>query len=206
MVKKNDRKMSLFDLIKGSILNPVTSVEGNVLALENTKNTFTFAGIITLVITIANMLSTMITTIFAKECDWWTNKCSFHVSFGNLDSLDYVYLIIVSLIKYAVMVLAIAGVYYIGSLILKKSANYVKTLALVSFAVIPSIIANFAASIFGIVYQPLAILVGTIGSIYTILILCFNVKAELKINDIDKLILFNSIVLAIVKLLEYFVF
>ena len=127
-------------------------------------------------------------------------------NFDNFDNLDYIDLALVNLLQYAVMILGIAGIYYLATLILKKSTTYVKTLGVISLAIIPNIILSFAGSIIGIVWSPIATFIDTAAVAYTILILTMSFKNILKINDFDKLVFYNVIIIAIIKVLEYIVF
>ena len=138
-MEKNNKK-TFISIVKDSIMNPVSSVDKNVATLKDAKTTFVFAGIVALLITICNLVSTMISTIFSKKYDFWTQKYSWSISFSNLDSLDYIDLIVVHLLQYGVIVLGIAGIYYLATLILKKDNTYIKTLGIVSLAIIPNII------------------------------------------------------------------
>jgi len=199
-------KKSLLEIIKDSILKPVNSVEENAASFKDAKMTFIFAGIITVLVTISNLLATMLSTIFSKQYDFWTQKYNWAISFSNLDSLDYFDLILVHFIQYALVILGVAGVYYLATLILKKSISYVKTLGIVSLAVIPNIILSFCGSILGIIWSPLGLFIGSAAVAYTILILTFSLKNILKINDVDKLVFYNVVIIAVLKILEYVVF
>lgn len=199
-------KKGFISMIGDSILKPISSVESNAATLKNPKDTFIFAGIIAVAITVCKLITTMLSTIFYKQYDFWTQKYSWNISFSNLDSLDYVNLIFVNLLQYAIVILGIAGVYYLATLVLKKDTTYVKTLGIVSVAVIPNIVLSFAGSILGIIWSPIATFIGAAAVAYTILILTLSLKNILKINDFDKLIFFNVIIVAILKVLEYIVF
>ena len=199
-------KKGLLEIIKDSILKPVNSVEENAASFKDAKTTFIFAGIITVLITISNLLATMLSTIFSKQYDFWTQKYNWAISFSNLDSLDYFDLILVRFVQYALVILGVAGVYYLATLILKKSISYVKTLGIVSLAVIPNIILSFCGSILGIIWSPLGLFIGSAAVAYTILILTFSLKNILKINDVDKLVFYNVVIIAVLKILEYVVF
>lgn len=199
-------KKNFGSIIKNAILNPISSVEENAATLKDSKTTFIFAGIITAIITICNLVSTMFSAIFSKQYDYWTGKYNWNISLSNLDSLDYVDLILVDLLQYAVMILGIAGIYYLSTLILKKSTTYIKTLGIVSLAIIPNIILSFIGSIIGIVWNPISIFIDTMAIAYTVLILTMSLKNILKINDLDKIVFYNVIILAVIKILEYIIF
>ena len=62
-------KKSFVVMIKDMILKPISSVEENIVMLKDTKSTFVFAGIISVLITVCNLVSTMINAIFSKSYD-----------------------------------------------------------------------------------------------------------------------------------------
>ena len=106
-------KKNFVGFIKDMFLKPTSSIEENAATLKDSKSTFIFAGIISLLVMICNLISTMISTIFSKKYDFWTQKYNWSISFSNLDSLDYFDLILVHFIQYALVILGVAGVYYV---------------------------------------------------------------------------------------------
>ena len=103
-------KKNFVGFIKDMFLKPTSSIEENAATLKDSKSTFIFAGIISLSVMICNLVSTMISTIFSKKYDFWTQKYNWNISFSNLDSLDYTQLVLVDLLQYAIMILGIAGI------------------------------------------------------------------------------------------------
>lgn len=204
-MEKKDRK-NFGQIIKSSIFTPIASIDENVATLKDPKTTFVFAGIISIVIMLTNLISTMFNTVFAKKYDFWTQKYKWDISFSNLDSLNYVDLIFKHLLQYALMILCIAGVLYLIVLILKKETSYIKSLGTVSIAIIPNIVLSFAASILGIIWNPLNLITSAAAVTYTILILSFALKNLIKESSIDKLVFYSVILVAILKLLNYIIF
>ena len=204
-MEKKDRK-NFGQIIKSSIFTPIASIDENVATLKDPKTTFVFAGIISIVIMLTNLISTMFNTVFAKKYDFWTQKYKWDISFSNLDSLNYVDLIFKHLLQYALMILCIAGVLYLIVLILKKETSYIKSLGTVSIAIIPNIVLSFAASILGIIWSPLNLITSAAAVTYTILILSFALKNLIKESSIDKLVFYRVILVAILKLLNYIIF
>lgn len=204
MEKKS--KKNFKEIIKSSIFTPINSIEENASALKDTKTTFIFAGIISIAIMLTNLVSTMINTIFAKKYDFWTQKYKWDISFSNLDSLNYVDLIFKNLLQYALIILCIAGVIYLTVLILKKDVSYTKALKVSILAIIPNIVLTFIASIIGIIWNPLELILNSAAITYTILILTFSLKNLIKENNIDKLVFHSVVIMAILKLIEYIIF
>ncbi len=204
MEKKN--KKNFLDIFKSSIFAPISSMDENVCALKETKSAFIFAGLVSIGIMLANLIATIFNTVFARKYDFWTQKYKWDISLSNLDGLNYVDLIFKSLLQYALMVLCIAGVLYLIVLVLKKETTYVKALGTISVSIIPNIVLALVASILGIIWSPLKVVVLAAAVTYTILILTFALKNLIKENNIDKLVFYSVIVMAILKLLDYIIF
>lgn len=204
MEKKS--KKNFLDIFKSSIFAPISSMDENVGALKETKTAFIFAGLVSIGIMLANLVATIFNTVFARKYDFWTQKYKWDISLSNLDGLNYVDLIFKSLLQYALMVLCIAGVLYLIVLVLKKETTYVKALGTISVSIIPNIVLALVASILGIIWSPLKVVVLAAAVTYTILILTFALKNLIKENNVDKLVFYSVIVMAILKLLDYIIF
>ncbi|MEG0826436.1 MAG: YIP1 family protein [Bacilli bacterium] len=207
MKKDKVVKQNLLKIVKNTVINPIENMDENIKVLDSSKKTLIFALIMSGIMTVLNLLNVMISAMFVRKCDFWTGKCKTKFIFGGLDNLDYAELIFKYLFMYALFAFGIALVYYIGALIIKKNANYIKLLAITLVAIIPNIIASMIIGpIVGSIYGPMNSFISIAGTIYSILILTFSLKNELKIGDIDKLTIYNIIVIMILHILHYYIF
>lgn len=197
-------KKNYIALVKNSILKPIDNVEA--YTINDKKSIYIFSAIVTCSIMLLNLVSQLINSIFNKKFDFWTQKYSWDISLSNLQGLDYFDLILMNLLKYAIIIFGISLVYYLFGSVVNKKLSYDKILNVVCLAIIPNVVFAFVGSILGIFWEPFSIAFGTVGVLYTILILVTVFKSLFKITDINKLIVYNVITLSIIKLLDYIVF
>ncbi len=206
-MKKEKTKKNLFKFIKNCIINPIENMDNNTKDLDTPKKAIIFASILSIVMMILNLLTTILTSIFVRSCDFWTGKCKTRVIFENIGNLDYFNLIVKYLFMYAIFAFGVALVYYIIALIYKKNSNYFKVLSITLVAFIPNIVLDMILGpILGIVYGPLSTFASVAGNVYTIFILLFSLKNELKLNDTDKLIAYSLVCVVLLYMLKFYIF
>ena len=104
---------------------------------------------------------------------------------------------------YAAIIAAIAGVFYIGSLIIKKDFSFNKSLAITATAVIPVAIVNaIVGPLFGIVWVYLQTFVRIASEMYLIVILYELISQEMELNDKERFY-FNFICIALLCFICY---
>ncbi|MDD3187007.1 MAG: hypothetical protein PHD02_00840 [Bacilli bacterium] len=207
MKKGNFSKSKTLDIAKRVLLKPTESYEENTKELKDQKTTLISGLILAGAMTIINLITAMINSIFVKTCDFWTGKCKTKIAFSGLENLDYFNLILKYFLMYAVLVFGIAAIIYILALIYKKNTtDYVKLLRIVILSFIPGIILSMILGpLFGIIYGPLNIFLSMAGSIYTMLIIINLLKDEIKLKETDNL-LFMSIAFTLIYVLQYYIF
>lgn len=207
MKKEKISKDSVFEFIKNTLVNPIKNMDKNTKELNTPKKTLIFASILSVVMMTLNLVTTMLNSIFVESCDFWTSKCKTKIVFDNLGNLDYLTLIFKYLLMYGLFTFGVAFIYYIVSLMYKKNINYIKVLGITLVAFVPNILLSMVAGeILGILYGPLRMFLSVLGNIYTILILVFSLKDELKLNDTDKLIIYSVVCVTLLYILKYYVF
>lgn len=204
-MKKIDK--SLWTTFKNTLINPVHNMDNNVSKIGDAKNTCILAGIFSLAMMVLNLLTMMLSSIFTRKCDFWTGKCKTKIDFGALGNLDYVELVFKYLFMFALFAFGVAVIYYVVGLVLKKNANYIKILKITLIAMIPSILANLLVGpILGLIWNDLRLFINVLGTIYTLFILTFSLKNELKINSTDELIVYSVVSVTILYIMKYYVF
>lgn len=200
-------KKNLFEFVKNCSINPISNMDENIKDLNKPKKIVTMAIILSITTTILNLIYEIVTSIFVKNCDFWTTKCKTKIVFENIGNLDYFTLIVKYLFMYALFIFGIALIYYIIALIYKKNPNYFKVLSITLVSLIPGILLSMVIGpIISIVYGPLYTFATVAGNIYTIFILLFSLKNELKLNDTDKLIAYSLICVILLYILKYYIF
>lgn len=190
----------IFSSLINSVINPISTMDENISKLNTTKATLIYAGILTVAMTLVNFLVKLILALFDKVCI--LNKCTTMV-----DNLDFVGLLLKQLVIYGGFVFGIAGVYYLANLIFKKSADYIKFLAISCVSIMPSIIGNIVvAPILGTIWSPLGVIVSTLATIYTLLILFIAFSKNIGFKNDDKKILFQAICLTIFSVINNYIY
>lgn len=178
--------------IKNYLLKPVESFKDS--KNDDIKKVGINAGITVVVMMLVNLVCSMITavTLFGG------------VDFDNLNDLDYVSLIFKNLLIYAVVIAAIAAVFYIGTLIIKKEVKFSKFLAAASIAAIAWSAALVVITILGIISDKIAVAAVIIGMVYVISLFAHLVNSEVKLEDY-KLVLYNVACYSVIFVTSYYI-
>lgn len=196
-----------FKYAKDVLLNPYKTFKEKETELTETKKALIFSGILAVVMMLITLLTAMITSIFVKELSAKTLKLHTVVKFSNLGDLNYLVLIGRNLLIYAGIIVAIAGVYYIVSLIFKKESKFTKLLSISATSIIPFIALGMIVSpILSLIWTPLSIIAKVGGLVYSILIFMSLIKEELSFETKDLEIKFHLICLTILGTIGYYLY
>lgn len=189
--------------LKDYLLKPLDSVKEK--STEDLKQVGITGGILVILMMLVNLIMTMIGSLKSTSIDFWTGKTTTTFSFSNLGDLNYLSLIFKNLFIYALVILAIAGIFYIGSLIIKKEIKFTKLLSITYIATVPFFIGTTVlATILNLIYDQLAIIVSVISSIYAICVFAYLVNDEVKLNGITR-IYYNAACFSIIIIAVYFI-
>lgn len=189
------------------ILKPVSTLKDKLESYSNIKT----AGILVVLVSfgrmIINLFGNMISTIFTKEItNYWNGDTKLSINFENLKELDYLSLIFKEFFVFIVVVAALAGIYYIVAMIMKKNANYLKLVTIATVSFIPSIvIGSFVSIIVSYIYAPLATFLVCAAFIYSFLTFVNAMDDELDIDDSNLKVYFHTICLTVVIIVVYYV-
>lgn len=196
-----------FKYAKDVLLNPYKTFKEKEVELTKTKNALIFSGILAVVMMLITLLTAMITSIFVKELSAKTFELHTVVKFSNLGDLNYLVLIGRNLLIYAGIIAAIAGVYYIVSLIFKKESKFTKLLSISATSIIPFIALGMILSpILSLIWTPLSIIAKVGGLVYSILVFMSLIKEELSFETKDLEIKFHLICLTILGTIGYYLY
>ena len=196
-----------FKYAKDVLLNPYKTFKEKETELTETKNALIFSGILAVVMLLITWLTAMITSIFVKELSAKTFELHTVVKFSNLGDLNYLVLIGRNLLIYAGIIAAIAGVYYIVSLIFKKESKFTKLLSISATSIIPFIALGMILSpILSLIWTPLSIIAKVGGLVYSILVFMSLIKEELSFETKDLEIKFHLICLTILGTIGYYLY
>lgn len=189
------------------LLKPFKSFKKEEKKLCNTKTSLIFSSIVAFLMMLVTLLKSMISVIFTKTIDYSTFKYKTSIDFSRLKDLDWLSLIGKNLLIFAGVIVAIALVYYIVSLIFKKSTNFIKLLSISATSLIPYIALGMIVSpLIGKIWTPLSIFAMIIGAVYSLLIFVNLINDNLTFDSIDLKIYFHLICLSILGSAGYYLY
>ena len=153
------------------------------------------------------LFKAMISSIFVKTIDYSTYEYKTTVNFSQLKNLDWVGLLVKNLLIFAGVIVAIALIYYIVSLMFKKSTNFIKMLSVSATSLIPYIgLGMIVSPILGKIWTPLSIIATVTGAVYSLLIFINLMNEDLVFDNVDLKIYFHLICLSILGSAGYYLY
>lgn len=206
-INVDNRPLNYLMYIIAVLLKPVKCFKEEENKFNNAKTSIIFSSIVAIGIMLINLIKTMISTVFTKSFDYKTFKMKTAVDFSNLKDLNYLDLIGKQLLIYAGIILAIALVYYLASLVVKKQVSFTKMLAISATAVIPFTVLSMVVSpLLGKIWAPLSVVALVIGIVYSLLIFITLINKDITFENGDSRIYFNLICLSILGSAGYYVY
>ncbi|MDD2518731.1 MAG: hypothetical protein PHI05_00215 [Bacilli bacterium] len=198
--------MSYFGLILSIILKPFTTMKDNLKKFDDFKNSLNFALFVSLVATIISLIKKMMDVVIITNTNWFTGATTTTWFWANLKGINYISVIGKAFLLYIGIIFAIAVVYYIGSLIIKKEINFSRLLGIAVASITPILISVLILSpLLSIIYAPLSGIVTIIGGVYTLIILYEMINNEITLKD-DLKFYFNLVCLSLLVLTAYYVY
>lgn len=198
--------MNCITFILAVALKPVNAFKSKVKDYSDVKN----AGILVLFVALAkmviNLLGTMVSTIFVKQRNFFSGETKFKVSFEGLKDLNYFDLIVKNVFWTIVIIAAVAGIYYIVAMIMKKSVNYFRLASIAAVSFVPVFVATFVGIIVAYIYAPLSAFLIFASFIYSFLIFIHAIDAEAEFKDADYKIYFHAICMTVMFIIVYYIF
>ena len=200
-VKKNSENIfaDIFKYILLAFLKPFETFKKSSKKLCTTSGSLIYSGIICGCAWILSIISTIISGARQTSYGW-----SGTITSWNFGGLNYIKIIFVNLLVYTALLAAIAGVYCLGSIIVKKSISYFKMLTITCTAIVPYIIcAVFLAPLFGLIHSYIAAFIAIAGLVYSILIFFGLIKDELEFKTKEQSLYFHLICAGVLAFVFY---
>lgn len=198
--------LNCLSFIWGVILKPVACLKDNIDDYSDIKKTGILVLLVSLARMIINLISSMISVIFIKEVNFWTGVTKLTVSFERLKNLKYFDLIFKQFFGFIIIVAAVAGIYYIVSLIMKKSVNYFKLVAVSIVSFVPFIISSFVSVIVSYIYIPASLFLIISSFLYSIFTFIIGVDDEIGFENSNFKVYYHTICLIILFIISYYIF
>lgn len=193
------------NFILGVFLKPVSYMKEKIGDYSDVKKTGILVLLVSLARMILNLLGSMISAVFVKEVNFWTGATKFTVSFEKLKNLKYFDLIFKQFFGFIIVVAAVAGIYYIVSLIMKKSVNYFKLVAVSTVSFVPFIISSFVSVIVSYIYAPASLFLVVASFIYSMFTFIIGIDNEVEFEDSNFKVYFHGICLVTLFIISYYV-
>ena len=180
--------------ILGTLLKPCENFKKEENKLSDIKNVSILLLIIVGIMTLIKLITTMISavkvkTFLSSEVKWvWE----------NLKDVPYLKVIGQNFLIYALILLAISGVYFIATRVMKKDAKYIKLLGATTTAFIPLVCSAIISPVVSMLYSPLGLCITIIGIIYSFMILLELTNELIPIDNVDTRIFFHLTCLSII--------
>ncbi len=193
-----------FSSIVAFLLKPFTALKEKLNLFNEFKNSAILALIVSGITTVINLLTSMFNVIRVKSFDWSSGDYKTTWVWDNLTELNYIEIIGKNFLICLGVIFAIAVVYYIASLIVKKQVNFSRLVAISTFAIIPALISSLILSpLASVIWIQLAMPVAIIGAMYTLVLLYEGMNHEIKLEG-DIKYYFNCICLSILLIAGYY--
>lgn len=186
--------LNYLQYIIGAILKPFDKFKKEEEKLNNFKNVGILSLIVIGVMTIIGLFKTMLSAV--RVTSFWSGKVEW--VWENLKNVEYFKVIGQSLLMYAGIILAIAGVYFVASLVMKKESKFVKLLSATVTAFIPFAVASAILSpLLSMINVYLGVIITIVGFIYFIVILLELVNDQIVIENKNMRIYFHLVCLSV---------
>lgn len=191
-----------FYILLAVILKPFTAFKEELTKFNEFKNSAMLALIVSGVATLITLFKTMlnvvrVTSLWSSEVKWvWK----------NLKNVQYFKVIGTNFLIYIGIIVAIAGIYYLASLIIKKQVDFSRLLGIASASIVPIVLCSLVLSpILTMIHATLGTGISIVGGIYTLILVYETINNEIMLEGNTKFY-FNLICLSILIIAGYYLY
>lgn len=198
--------MGYFFIILAVILKPFTAFKEELNKFNNFKNSAMMSLVVSGVGTLINLITTMLNSVMVKSYDWSSGGYKTTWTWDNLKEIKYLEVVGKNFLIYLGVIIAIAAVYYIASLIVKKQTNFSRLLGIAAIAVAPMLVCSLVLSpLLALIWTKLAMPITLIGTIYTVVLVYEGMNNEVLVEGNAKYY-FNLVCLSILGIAAYYLY
>lgn len=198
--------MGYFFIILAVILKPFTAFKEELNKFNNFKNSAMMSLVVSGVGTLINLITTMLNSVMVKSYDWSSGGYKTTWTWDNLKEIKYLEVVGKNFLIYLGVIIAIAAVYYIASLIVKKQTNFSRLLGIAAIAVAPMLVCSLVLSpLLALIWTKLAMPITLIGAIYTVVLVYEGMNNEVLVEGNAKYY-FNLVCLSILGIAAYYLY
>ena len=214
-MNENTSKKNSFDFVAcikdclmfilAAAMKPLTAIKGKLEEYSDVKKCGILVGVVALGRMLINLLSSMISVVFVKQYNLFKGTTSLEVTFDNLGSLNYFDLIVKQFVYFVIVVAAVAGIYYVVSMIMKKNTNYFKLATITAVSFVPMFAAGLLATIIAYIFAELSYFIVFAALVYSVITFIYSINQEIKFDDKNFMVYFQTICLTIIFIVAYYV-
>lgn len=198
--------MGYFFIILAVILKPFAAFKEELSKFNSFKNSAIMSLIISGAATLINLITTMLNAIMVKSYSWSSGGYKTTWTWENLKEIKYIEVVGKNFLIYLGVIVAIAVVYYIASLIVKKQTNFSRLLGIAAIAVAPMLVCSLVLSpLLSLIWAELAMPITLIGAVYTIILVYEGMNNEVLVEGNVKYY-FNLVCLSILGIAAYYLY
>lgn len=198
--------MGYFFIILAVILKPFTAFKEELNKFNNFKNSAMMSLVVSGVGTLINLITTMLNSVMVKSYDWSSGGYKTTWTWDNLKEIKYLEVVGKNFLIYLGVIIAIAAVYYIASLIVKKQTNFSRLLGIAAIAIAPMLVCSLVLSpLLALIWTKLAMPITLIGAIYTVVLVYEGMNNEVLVEGNAKYY-FNLVCLSILGIAAYYLY
>lgn len=195
-----------FSILISILLKPYTALKQEGEKLNTFKSSFVLSLFISVFGVLINLIQTIWAVVRVKSYDYTARKYVTKFVFENIKDIKFVKVIGQNFLIYLGIIFAIACVFYIASLIIKKQLNFSKVLGMAAISVVPLFLSTLLFSpLLGMISSYLSTGISLIGGIYTILLTYEGMNEELQLKENQKYY-FNLICFSILGIAAYYLY
>lgn len=189
------------------LLKPIKTLKEKIKYYSEPKNGFILAGVVALATMIVRVVVSFVMALIQKQCTTSIFGKGSCLSIGEkLKAIDWMGITLKHLLIILISMFAVAGIYYVASLIAKKTANFMRLLTITAVSFVPACVAMYLLTpIFGWINVHLGVIVTIVGFVYSLVIFFSAIKDEFKFDNADKAVYFNLICVSIILIIVYFI-
>lgn len=203
-VKKNTNNIiaDIFNHMLLASFKPFESFKKDEKKLSTTATSLIYGAFVCGIAWILSIISTIISGAKQSSFGW-----SGTVTTWSFARLNYLKIIFVNLLVYVAVVAIIAGVYFLASMVVKKTISFTKMLAITCTSIMPYIICTvFLAPLFGLIHYYIGAFFAICGLVYSILIFFGLIKEELQFKNKEQSLYFHLICAGFLAVVFYYTF
>lgn len=192
-----------FKYLLAAFLRPAKAYKTSSKKMSTVANSLVFAGILWGITWILSIISSIF--IAARVVSYsWSGATS---TVWNFERIRYAKIIFVNLFVYAALIAAIAGIYCVGSIVVKKTIPYCKMLVITCTSIIPFVVLSvFLAPLCAFIHQNVVAVIGLLGVLYSVLIFFNLIREEIQLKSKEKDLYLHLVCAGILFIIFYFVF